>query len=205
MKVLKFYVLLMGFALTMFSCGPSSEERRDTMEDNGERLESDKDITDNSDNNREHVEQMATANITSASGSNLTGTATFTAMEGDKVRFEISVENATPGQHAVHLHESGDCSASDAKSAGGHWNPTNEQHGKRGTEHFHKGDIGNLEVGSDGKGSMSMVVDGWCIGGSDDCNVLNKAVIVHAGADDFTSQPSGAAGDRVGCGVVQKK
>ena len=73
--------------------------------------------------------------------------------------------------HAVHLHENGDCSAEDGSSAGGHWNPTMKPHGKRGDgTSFHKGDIGNMTVGNDGKGTMSMTVDGWSIGGADSTN-----------------------------------
>ena len=204
MKLFKTYFQVIGLAMLVWSCGPSSEDKREIMEDGGEMNESDKDITEER-MDKEHVEEMAFADIGSASGSKLTGKVTFTSVGKNSVKFDLKIENAKPGSHAVHIHEKGDCSAADAKSAGGHWNPTNEKHGKRGTEHFHKGDIGNVEVGNDGKGSMSMEIEGWCIGGDADCNILDKAVIVHAGADDFTSQPSGAAGDRVGCGVIKNQ
>lgn len=204
MKILRSYLSVIGLSLLFLSCGPSSEDKREIMEDTGEMNESDKDITEER-MDRETVEEMAFADISSASGSSLTGKATFTSVGNEQVQFELNVENATPGSHAVHIHEKGDCSASDAKSAGGHWNPTNEKHGKRGNPPFHKGDIGNMEVGDDGKGSMSMTISGWCIGGESTCNIIDKAVIIHAGADDFTSQPSGAAGDRVGCGVIKNQ
>ena len=78
-------------------------------------------------------------------------------------------------------------------------------HGKRGDgTSYHKGDVGNMNVGQDGKGTMTLTVDGWSIGGADSTNVLNKSVIIHEKADDFTSQPSGNAGARVSCGVIKE-
>ncbi len=149
--------------------------------------------------------RTAVANISSASGSGLTGTATFTE-EGGKVKLVLTVDKASPGPHAVHLHQNGDCSAPDATSAGPHWNPTKQPHGKRGEGSHHKGDMPNMEVGQDGKGRLELTVDGWTIGGSDTTtNVVNRAIIVHAKADDYKSQPAGNAGDRVGCGVVTMK
>src|SRR5690606_22252982 len=139
----------------------------------------------------------ANAHMEDARGSQVSGEATFIQETENSVRFRLSVNNLPPGgEHAVHLHEKGDCSAEDASSAGGHWNPTMKPHGKRGEGAYHKGDVGNMTVGEDGKGTMDLVVDGWSIGGADSTNVLGKAVIVHEKADDFTSQPSGNAGGR---------
>ena len=150
-------------------------------------------------------ERTAKATMEAASGSNVTGEAIFTEEGDGKVRFELTASNLTPGEHAVHIHEKGDCSAEDASSAGGHWNPTMKPHGKRGDgTSYHKGDIGNMSVGNDGKGTMSMTIDGWSIGGADSTNVVGKSVIIHEKADDFTSQPSGNAGGRVSCGVIKE-
>jgi Cu-Zn family superoxide dismutase len=160
-----------------------------------------------SSNETEAREENATAKATmeAASGSKVTGEVTFTEADGG-VRFELAVDNLTPGEHAVHLHEKGDCSAEDASSAGGHWNPTMKPHGKRDNGHaFHKGDIGNMNVGADGKGTMELTVQGWSIGGADSTNVIGKSVIIHEKADDFTSQPSGNAGARVSCGVIKSE
>jgi len=148
--------------------------------------------------------KIAKAMIQSASGSSLTGEATFEE-SGDEVKMTLTVKGATPGTHAVHLHENGDCSASDATSAGGHWNPTHESHGKRaGDGAFHSGDIANLEVGADGTGKIEVSASDWTIGGAPETDVIGKAVIIHASADDFVSQPSGNAGAREGCGVVSQ-
>src|SRR5262245_25509360 len=148
------------------------------------------------------VGAKAFATIESRSGSKVTGRADF-MQQGGKVRLTISIENATPGPHAVHLHEKGDCSDPEAKSAGGHWNPTTEDHGKWGQAPFHHGDIGNIEVGADGKGKVTLETDLWSIGGDPGTDVIGKAIVVHASPDDFKSQPAGNAGGRVGCGVVQ--
>ena len=145
----------------------------------------------------------AKATMEAASGSKVTGEANFKEENG-KVLFELAVENLSPGEHAVHLHEKGDCSAEDASSAGGHWNPTMKPHGKRGDgSSFHKGDIANMSVGNDGKGTLSLSIEGWTIGGADSTNVVGKSVIVHEKADDFTTQPSGNAGSRLSCGVIK--
>jgi Cu-Zn family superoxide dismutase len=149
--------------------------------------------------------KTAEATIASASGSGLTGKATFTET-GGAVRLVLTVEKAAPGPHAVHLHQNGDCSKPDATSAGPHWNPTKNPHGKRGEGQHHAGDMPNMEVGKDGKGRLEVTVNEWKIGGSDTtANIINKAIIVHAKADDYKSQPAGNAGDRIGCGVVTMK
>jgi Cu-Zn family superoxide dismutase len=147
-------------------------------------------------------EKRAVAVIASKSDSHLTGKATFREVDG-KVTLTIEIEGAEPGTHAVHLHEKGDCTAPDGASAGGHWNPTHENHGKWATAPFHRGDIGNIEVGADGKGSLTLTTDLWTIGGPPETDVVGKSIIVHAKADDFATQPTGNAGGRSGCGVVE--
>ena len=123
---------------------------------------------------------------------------------GKMVTLKAKVKGLTPGMHAIHIHEKADCSSADGKSAGGHWNPTFEEHGKWGSENgYHKGDIGNFMVEEDGTGGIKMTTDAWCIGCDDQTkNIVGKAIIIHQGEDDFTSQPSGAAGARVSCGGI---
>ncbi len=149
--------------------------------------------------------KTATVQLEAKSGSNLSGTVTFTEENGE-VTMKAEISGLSEGKHAIHIHEAGDCSAEDGTSAGGHWNPTNEEHGKWGSaEGYHKGDIGNIEVNSDGKGTITRTTDEWCLGCDDpNKNIIGKAIIVHEGVDDFTSQPSGAAGKRVGCGVIKE-
>lgn len=146
--------------------------------------------------------KQARAAIGSASGSDLTGIAVFT-QNGDKITLVVEVENTSPGVHAVHIHEKGDCSAADGTSAGGHWNPTNVAHGAWGEGEFHLGDIGNMTVGEDGTGRIALTTDLWEIGTGSNVDVVGRGIIVHADPDDFTSQPTGAAGARIGCGAIE--
>ena len=146
--------------------------------------------------------QKATATLESKSGSSVKGTASFT-QHGKNVVMKISVSGLTPGSHAVHLHEKGDCSAADAASAGGHWNPSSEAHGRWGHTPFHHGDIGNLVAGENGKAELKLETPLWTIGDANPSDVVGHAVVVHANVDDFTTQPTGNAGGRVACGVIQ--
>ena len=134
----------------------------------------------------------------------LSGTAKFTTGKNGKVKMvlDITVAAKAGKSVAVHLHEHGDCGDS-GKMAHGHWNPTNAQHGKWGQGSFHSGDIGNVKLDAKGKGSVTIETDLWTLGGKWDKNVLGKAVIVHGGVDDFTTQPTGNAGSRIGCGVIK--
>lgn len=143
----------------------------------------------------------AIAEIAPASGSQVTGSAYF-EQDGEEVTLIISIENASPGLHAVHIHENGDCSAPDATSAGGHRNPTGVAHGEWGKGEFHLGDIGNITIGEDGTGILMLTTDLWEIGTGSPVDIVGKGIIVHADADDFTTQPSGNAGARIGCGVI---
>ena len=147
--------------------------------------------------------KRAEAKIEPKSKSLVSGQAVFSEKNG-KVKIEISLSGAEPGLAAVHLHGVGDCSADDATSSGGHWNPTEENHGKWGEPPFHSGDIGNIKVDDSGKGRLTLIdqYNRWSIGGPPETNVIGRAIVVHQGKDDMKSQPSGAAGKRTGCGPV---
>jgi Cu-Zn family superoxide dismutase len=140
----------------------------------------------------------------SKSNSNVTGTASFVEKNG-KVTFVAKIAGLQPGIHAIHIHEKSDCSAADGSSAGGHWNPTFKKHGKWGVDEYHKGDIGNFTANEKGNGTITLTTDEWCIGCGDATkDILGKGLIVHQGADDFTTQPSGNAGARVACSAIIK-
>jgi Cu-Zn family superoxide dismutase len=140
--------------------------------------------------------------LASKSGSELTGIVIL-IQDNYGVSLQLNIEGTPPGEHAVHIHEIGDCSADDGSSAGGHWNPTVEDHGKWGEPPHHLGDIGNIMVGEDGTGNLSLTTDRWTLGGGADNDIYGKAIIVHADPDDFSSQPTGAAGGRIGCAVIK--
>lgn len=137
------------------------------------------------------------------SGSNVEGNAVFTEEDG-AVTMVVVVSGLAEGEHAIHLHEKADCSADDGTSAGGHWNPTNQPHGKWGSpDGYHKGDIGNFMADANGNGTITITTDEWCIGcGDANKDIVGKAIIIHEGVDDFTTQPTGNAGGRVSCGGI---
>jgi Cu-Zn family superoxide dismutase len=150
-------------------------------------------------------EKKAVAKIEAKSGSSVSGTVTFIEKDGIVI-MKAALSGLSQGNHAIHIHAIGDCSAPDGKSAGGHWNPTNENHGKWMEAPFHIGDIGNLVVGADGTGTIERETNLWSIGGKEaNKNVVGHAIIIHEGPDDFSSQPSGAAGPRIGCGEIVRK
>jgi Cu-Zn family superoxide dismutase len=143
----------------------------------------------------------AIADLAPASGSQVSGTATFMRIASGGVHMEAKVSGLTPGEHGIHVHEVGDCSAPDATSAKGHFNPTGKFHGAPGGEH-HAGDMPNLMADADGKASYSADLPDLAIG-SGDGNILGRGVIIHAAADDYKSQPAGNSGKRVACGVIK--
>ena len=145
----------------------------------------------------------ATAELESRSGSTVTGKVTFSEHDG-KVRMKVVVKGLTPGLHAIHLHDKGDCSAPDASSAGGHWNPSSQDHGKWGHSPFHHGDIGNLVANAKGRAKMTVESDLWTLGDGTASDIAGQSVIVHAEEDDFTTQPTGNAGGRVACGEIPR-
>lgn len=143
----------------------------------------------------------ATARIESRSGSTVTGEASFREVQGG-VLVEIEVHHAAPGWHAVHVHERGDCSAEDGSSAGGHFNPVAHAHGSPHAPEHHAGDLGNLWVDEHGDGHHALLVPDLSVQDGPS-SVRGRALIVHAGVDDLVTQPTGNAGGRIGCGVIQ--
>jgi Cu-Zn family superoxide dismutase len=119
----------------------------------------------------------------------------------DGVAIEAHVEGAPPGPHGFHIHEIGDCSSDDFKSAGGHFNPGGVPHGGPMDGERHAGDLGNIEVGADGSGHLELSSDLVTVA-EGPSSVIGRGLILHAGTDDLVSQPTGAAGARLACGVI---
>ncbi|VWX58006.1 superoxide dismutase family protein [Sphingorhabdus sp. 109] len=115
----------------------------------------------------------------------------------------ITAKGLPPGPHGVHIHETGKCEAPDFKSAGGHWNPSDKQHGFDNPQGAHAGDFFNLDIGADGSGALEATISGASL--SDGENPLldadGAAFVVHAGPDDLKTDPSGESGGRLACGV----
>lgn len=141
----------------------------------------------------------AVAVIHPTEGNEVRGTVTFTA-EPDGMRLAVSLTGLTPGEHGFHIHQRGDCSAADGTSAGGHYDPFDNPHGAPDSEMRHVGDLGNLTADAAGAVTAELLDPLVALNGAE--SVIGRAVIVHARADDFTTQPTGAAGARQGCGVI---
>lgn len=197
----RFFLTLTASAVFLVGCKNENTTAEDRVEEN---VDATQQLDEEIEMEEDEVKEI-TVDMEPKSGSELQGTVTFTEENGE-VTMTAEFSGLQEGMHAIHLHETPDCSAEDATSAGGHWNPTFEQHGEWGSENgYHRGDIGNFDVNADGEGTITFTTDQWCIGCEDDTkNILNKAVIVHDGPDDFTSQPAGAAGTRIGCGVIEE-
>lgn len=147
--------------------------------------------------------QMAKVNLTAASGSLASGTLQVVPMAGGlRVTGEIGGLTRN-GTHAIHIHEKGDCSAADASSAGGHFNPAGAPHGRVHHGEHHGGDTDNLVADTKGVARVERQFVGLVLGGGAANDALGKAVVVHAAPDDYTSQPSGNAGARIACGVIR--
>ncbi len=195
MKLIKLIVLGL-LVSTSYNCketkkdGGAMDETKDTM----------KEV------NKEVAVNTIQFSMEPKSDSKVKGVVNFTEDNG-KVSMTATLTGLSEGEHAIHIHEKADCSAADGTSTGGHWNPTAEPHGKWGAESgYHRGDIGNFTADAEGNATVTFSTDDeWCIGCDDETkNIVGKAVIVHQGVDDYTTQPTGDAGSRISCtGIIQ--
>lgn len=146
--------------------------------------------------------RKAVVELNPASGSNVRGTVTFRETKHG-IRVEAAVTGLTPGLHGFHIHEKGDCSAPDATSAGGHFNPAGQPHGGPTDFLRHSGDLGNLTANDKGEAKFSALEPKLTFDGPS--SIIGRAVIVHEKPDDLKSQPAGNAGPRIACGVINLK
>jgi superoxide dismutase, Cu-Zn family len=143
--------------------------------------------------------QVAVATMVTAAGAPA-GRATARDVAGG-VRFTVDASALPAGTHGAHVHTTGRCDAPDFASAGPHWNPTGSKHGANNPQGPHLGDLPNLQVGTDGRGTVALVMPGATLAGLLDAD--GAAMLVHAGADDLQTDPSGNSGGRIACGVFQ--
>jgi superoxide dismutase, Cu-Zn family len=150
----------------------------------------------------------ATATLASKNSSNVTGTATFTKVNG-VVTLTLSISGAAPGKHGTHIHAKGNCDPADASGAGGHWDPTMHNHGSGAPDasaSSHLGDLGNITIAGDGKGTLTISKPEWTLGGGATTDVVGHAVVFHANQDDLITNMGdagpGNSGGRLACGVI---
>lgn len=144
--------------------------------------------------------ESAIALLYPTEGSDANGQVVFTKMEDGRIKVIAEVYNISPGKHGFHIHEFGDCSSPDGKSAGGHFFTDYDNHGGLEDQETHVGDLGNLEANEEGIAKITFITDKLSFSGPN--SILGRGVIVHAGEDDMKTQPTGGAGARVACGVI---
>lgn len=146
-------------------------------------------------------QKQAHAVLNPTKGNRVQGTVTFTQVEGG-VRIVAVVDHLEPGKHGFHIHEFGDCSAADGSSAGGHFNPKKTKHGAPEAVERHAGDLGNLAADGKGHARYDRIDKIITLEGED--TIIGRSIVVHANEDDYKTQPTGNAGGRVACGVIEE-
>lgn len=146
----------------------------------------------------------ASAVLLNAQGAQV-GTLTL-EQHASNVRVEVSVRGLPAGEHGIHFHATGVCAAPDFTSAGGHFNPTQRQHGLQNPQGPHAGDLPNLTVMADGNGRLEVVTASISLspGSTSLFDADGTAFVVHAATDDQRTDPSGNSGARIACGVVTR-
>jgi Cu-Zn family superoxide dismutase len=147
--------------------------------------------------------EIAIAKLNSTIKNEAIGTAKFYKLSDDQIKMELEINflEKADSTVAIHFHEHGDC-GNRGENTHGHWNPTNEAHGKWGAANYHSGDIGNIKLDNKGHATLSLTTDRWNTITGDVKNIIGRGVIVHGGTDDYTTQPTGNSGPRIGCGVI---
>ena len=224
-----FFVLLMGVFLTSISYSAQMESATNALMDDADQavedaaMESDQMMNETNNEEMQGMESMNANEMnmiseedenyaTSPQGlaivegtsedSELYGEIEFTETK-DGLMVNAEVYNAPAGKHGIHIHENGSCEDK-GNAAGGHFNPEGVQHGflpKDGHQMAHLGDLGNIEINEEGEGSLSAVLPGVTLTEGKN-SVSGKAVILHEKEDDF-GQPTGNAGGRIGCGIIE--
>jgi Cu-Zn family superoxide dismutase len=147
-------------------------------------------------------ELRANAQLKPTKGNKTFGEATFEQV-GDKVRVVVFVQGLKPGQeHGLHIHEVGDCGSGDGMSTKGHFNPLGKPHAHYGSAERHAGDLPALKSNKAGRANVQIDLDVITLTPGP-ANIIGRGLIVHADPDDYKTQPTGNAGARIACGVIQ--
>lgn len=141
----------------------------------------------------------AIAVVNPTQGNTASGVVTF-EQQKDGLHITAQLSGLTPGNHGFHIHEFGNCACPDAVCAGDHYNPTSKPHGSQQDKNRHVGDLGNIIADSEGNGTYETIDHHVTLNGP--YSIIGRAVIVHADEDDFTTQPTGNSGARIGAGVI---
>lgn len=151
------------------------------------------------------VPVTATAELRNAQGQPV-GNATLSEVGGG-VRVIVEARRLPPGAKGVHIHAVGKCDAPEFTTAGGHFNPANKKHGLDNPDGPHAGDLPNITIAADGSGRLESMNERISLGSGSN-SILDAdgaAIVIHAAADDFKTDPTGNSGGRIACGVITKR
>lgn len=201
------WVAALGLAVTVVGCKSSTYDKDMDMQMSGDMHHGDHAGMHHgmaADGKADMMKPVtkAIAVLHPTQGNQAAGTVRFTQEGDDSVRVVADLTGLAPNSmHGFHIHEFGDCSAPDASSAGGHFNPEGKPHGGPDSAQHHAGDLGNVTANEQGNAHIEITLHHVSVG-SHPNPLLGRSVILHAKADDLKSQPSGEAGGRIACGVI---
>ncbi|MFC4023445.1 superoxide dismutase family protein [Oceanobacillus longus] len=196
-------IIVLLVAIFLSACGTDNEEETNTQNQEGTSSESDPTNEEQAQETNATAEEEVLVSLKNAEDV-VVGTATLTE-DDSGVSIHLEGENLPPGTHGFHIHEAGVCEPPDFESAGGHYNPTDAKHGFEHPEGPHAGDLENIVVSDDGTVNVEVIADMVTLEQGAENTLYTEdgtALIIHSGADDYISQPSGDAGDRIACGVI---
>ncbi|GAB3048622.1 superoxide dismutase family protein [Virgibacillus ainsalahensis] len=198
----------LAIVVLLSACG-GNEESENNQEQGNQNQEEQQNDEASENNTEDAVESNSSAeeevlvSLNNANG-DIVGTATLTEDESG-VNVSLEGTDLPAGTHGFHIHETGVCEGPDFESAGGHYNPTDANHGFDDPEGPHAGDLENIEVAEDGTVNTEVSADMVTLEQDGDNTLYTEegtALVIHSEADDYESQPSGDAGDRIACGVI---
>lgn len=196
-----FLILTIGLIAVLAGCLGNNEEY-----DGDEEQTFTDDQAEESEENAQNKSDTPKEEVVTLMDTDEEEVATATLTESDSgVNVALKGENLPPGEHGFHIHETGSCELPDFKSAGSHYNPTDAKHGMDVPEGPHAGDMENIKVAEDGTVDTEVTAEMVTLKKDEDNTLFtekNTALVIHSGADDYETQPSGDAGDRIACGVV---
>ena len=148
--------------------------------------------------------EQITSTLAAKSGSSVAGDIKLYQTKQGMIMAKLNISGLKPNsKHGFHIHENGDCSSADGKSAGGHFAPEGHSHAGPEAEKRHLGDLGNVSADENGQVKAEIEIPRASLKEADKFSILNRAFVLHAGSDDLKSQPSGAAGKRIACAVIK--
>ncbi|MUV38182.1 Superoxide dismutase [Lentibacillus sp. JNUCC-1] len=210
MKRLLFLSIIFITTVALAACGGNTEDNSSDTQGNTDQADANSEQTDQNNGDSDESKQESDGDTVEVDLNNGDGDSVGTAMleeKSDGVLVTLEGENLPKGTHAFHIHEKGQCEAPDFKSAGGHFNPEDTNHGYDDPEGPHAGDMPNIVVGEDGTVTQSFLAKDVTLEEGDDLSLMKEegtSLVIHEGADDGKSQPSGDAGDRLACGSISE-